>query len=238
MKFAYLIEPPFNHRTDSCAVTGCDVELAKAILKRVGIDEFEPIEAEFAELLPGVADGRWEMTTGLFGTAERRKVASFSRPIWALPDGLLVPNGNPQGLLGYRSVAECKNCILAVIRDQFQHRSAIELGVSEDRVRIFKTYTEAANSVLNGETDAYASVGRAHTGYLDINAGLELEVVTVPSAEKEPAFGSFGFSLSNDELLTQVDDALSEYLGSDQHRSMMKKFGFSDSEVNLVVSAE
>lgn len=105
-------------------------------------------------------------------------------------------------------------------------------------MNIFETYTEAANSVLHGESDAYASVGRAHTGYLNINADLELDVVTVPSSEKEPAFGSFGFSLSNDELRNKVDDALASFLGSDQHRSMMKKFGFTDIEIDLVVRAE
>lgn len=237
MKFAYLIEPPFNHRTDDGVVTGCDVELAKVIFKKIGIDAFEPVEAEFSELLPGVAEGRWRMTTGLFGTTERRRLAAFSRPIWALPDGLLVPCGNTKGLRGYKDIAETQDCKLAVIRDQFQHRSAIEFGVPDDRVRIFETYTEAANSVIIGESDAYVSVGRAHTGFLDLNSDLELEVVTVPASEKEPAFGSFGFSLSDNELRTQVDDVLCEYLGSDQHRNLMKKFGFTDSEVNLVVEA-
>lgn len=30
MKFAYLIEPPFNFLSETGEVTGCDVELAKA----------------------------------------------------------------------------------------------------------------------------------------------------------------------------------------------------------------
>lgn len=117
-----------------------------------------------------------------------------------LPDGLLVPSGNPRGLFGYQSIAESQHCTIAVIRDQLQHRSAIEFGVTEDCVRIFETYTVAANSVLNGETDAYASVGRAHTGYSDLNSDLDLEVVTVPTSERKPAFGSFGFSLSDNEI--------------------------------------
>ncbi|MGV3548626.1 hypothetical protein [Rhizobium sp.] len=29
MKFAYLIEPPFNHRDADGTVTGCDVELVR-----------------------------------------------------------------------------------------------------------------------------------------------------------------------------------------------------------------
>ena len=65
--------------------------------ERLGVKEFELVETEFANLLPGLADGRWQMTTGLFATAERRQIASFSRPIWALADGLLVRKGNPRG---------------------------------------------------------------------------------------------------------------------------------------------
>lgn len=30
------------------------------------------------------------MTTGLFSTEERKKMTLFSKPIWELPDGLLV----------------------------------------------------------------------------------------------------------------------------------------------------
>ncbi|MEM7076389.1 MAG: transporter substrate-binding domain-containing protein, partial [Pseudomonadota bacterium] len=137
MKFAYLIEPPFNYVDASGRVTGCDVELAKYVCAEIGIAGFEPVETEFAELLPGVRDGKWRMTTGLFGTDERRKNALFSRPIWALPDGLLVASGNQKGLSGYQSVAENSDVRLAVVRDQFQHRSAIEFGVSADRILIF-----------------------------------------------------------------------------------------------------
>lgn len=234
MKFAYLIEPPFNYRDEDGTVTGCDVELARTILAMLGIDTFEPIETQFAQLLPGVAKGRWRMTTGLFATEERRKTAAFSSPIWALPDGLLVRKDNPKQLTGYKSAAQTSGYMLAVIRDQFQHRSAVEFGVPDERVLIFETYADAAQAVLNGRADAYASVGRAHAGFLAQNGDLELEVVTVPSEEKEPAFGAFAFNKSDDAFRRRVNQALLEYLGSNEHRSMMRRFGFNDAEVDLV----
>lgn len=234
MKFAYLIEPPFNYRNEDGTVTGCDVELARTILAMIGISAFEPIETEFAQLLPGVAEGRWRMTTGLFGTEERRKTAAFSRPIWALPDGLLVRKDDPKQLTGYKSVAQASGCVLAVIRDQLQHRSAIEFGVPKERILIFETYTDAAQALLDGRADAYASVARAHTGFTAQNSDLELEVVTVPSEEKEPAFGSFAFNKSDNEFRQAFDGALSEYLGSSEHRSLMRRFGFGDAELDLV----
>jgi len=237
MKFAYLIEPPFNHKMPDGSVTGTDVELAKFIVNELSLGDFEPIEAEFAELLPGVASGRWRMTTGLFATDERKLTASFSIPIWALPDGLLVSAGNPKKLSGYRSIAAQENCTLAVIRDQFQHRSAIDFGVPESRLNIFETYTEAANAVLAHTVDAYASVGRAHTGYIDLNDEARLEVVTVPSTEKQPAFGSFAFSKQDDVLREDVNRVLRTYYGSKSHREMMHSFGFTDVEINMVVNS-
>ena len=177
MKFAYLIEPPFNYREDDGRVSGCDVELARVVFERLGVPDCELVEAEFAELLPGLADGRWQMTTGLFATDERRRHASFSRPIWALPDGLLVRKGNPRRLTGYAAVAADDGARLAVIRDQLQHRSAVEAGVPDSRIMIFATYAQAAAAVQEGAADAYASVARAHAGFIARNPALDLELV-------------------------------------------------------------
>lgn len=236
MKFAYLIEPPFNYLDDDGAVTGCDVELARYVFTNMGIDSFEPMEAEFADLLPGVAAGRWRMTTGLFGTKERQNVASFSRPIWALPDGLLVTKGNPLGLVGYQSVADQSGCLLAVIRDQFQHRSAVQFGIPKGRIRIFETYTDAAAAVRNGHVGAYASVARAHSGFIERNPDTGLDLTVVPEAEKKPTFGSFAFANPDDDFRNDVDLVLGDYLGISTHRSMMFRYGFSDAEIDLLIS--
>jgi polar amino acid transport system substrate-binding protein len=234
LKFAYLIEPPFNYRGKDGSVSGCDVELARTVFDKLGVREFELVETEFATLLPGVADGSWQMTTGLFATAERRKHAAFSRPIWALPDGLLVRKGNPSKLTGYASAAADDKCTVAVIRDQLQHRSAVEFGVPEARIAIFQTYAQAAAAVQNGMADAYASVARAHAGFIERNPDFDLELVTVPTAEKTPAFGSFAFAKSDVRLRESVDDVLKAYIGSGEHRTMMARFGFSDAEIDLV----
>lgn len=233
MKFAYLIEPPFNYREADGTVTGCDVELACHVLEELG-DTLEPVEAEFAELLPGLGQGRWKMTTGLFATDERKRHALFSRPIWALPDGLLVAKGNPLDLTGYRSLAS-RSARVAAIRDQVQHRAVLDFGTSEDRVLIFDTYEQAANAVTTGSADAYASVARAHGGYLAQSGDVPLEVVTVPPDEKAPARGSFGFALHDETLCRAVDSVLEAFIGTPEHRAMMARFGFDDSESDLLL---
>jgi polar amino acid transport system substrate-binding protein len=226
MRFAYLIEPPFNFLSREGAVTGCDVELARCALNMAGIRDFELIETEFAQLLPGLGEGRWEMTTGLFATQERRKTAAFSRPIWALSDGLLVHKGNPLALTGYRSIARQENCAIAVVRHQIQHWAAIAAGVPTHRILVFETYSQASRAVLDGRAQAYASVARAHIGFLERSAHQELEAVTVSVREAPPALGAFAFRKSDVALREAIDAALQLYLGSPEHWAMMKKFGF------------
>ena len=72
--------------------------LADKVCQLLELASFSPIATEFAELLPGLASGRWDMTTGLFISDERLKLVDFTRPIWMLPDGLLVAKNNPRAV--------------------------------------------------------------------------------------------------------------------------------------------
>ncbi|MEO9457992.1 MAG: transporter substrate-binding domain-containing protein [Lentilitoribacter sp.] len=235
MKFAYLIEPPFNFLDENGRVTGCDVELARHVFNALDITHFNPVETEFAELLPGLNDHRWRMTTGLFATTERMQTALFSRSIWALSDGLLVKANNPHKIDGYKSIAENPNVRLAVIRDQFQHRSAIDFGISPAQIFIYETYSEAAKAVKNGIVDAYASVGKAHRGFMAQNPDWDVAEVAVPIAEKPPAYGCFAFHLNDTELRDNVNTFLNGFLGSKKHRDMVAAFGVSDADVDLLI---
>ncbi|KQO76018.1 branched-chain amino acid ABC transporter substrate-binding protein [Rhizobium sp. Leaf262] len=202
----------------------------------IGIERVEFIETEFANLLPGLEPRRWDITTGLFDTDERRKIVAFSRPIWALSDGLLIRKGNPKKLNGYASIAANSECELAAIHDQVQHQAALAAGISENQIILYPTYGEAANAVINGQAHAYASVAMAHRGYLAQHHQIDLEVVSVPTTERDAAFGAFGFRQSDHELKNAIDSALTQYLGSNEHRAMMQPFGFTDADINMIAT--
>ena len=233
-RFTYLQEPPFCFTTADGTVAGCDVELARHVVGELGLGQFQPIEANFAELLPGLAQGRWQMTTGLFVTEERRRSVRFSRPIWALHDGLMVAAGNPRGLSGYRSLSAHPSARLAVIAGQVQHETALALGVPPARIALFGTQEEAALGVANGEADAYASVAAAHRGYIDRVGARGLDVVDVPVEEKAPAFGAFAFAIEAEAMRQAVDGVLADYLGTPAHRECMRRYGFTAAEVDRI----
>lgn len=234
MRIAFIQEPPFNDVDPAGNVVGCDIDLARYVCAQMD-QPFDPIATEFSDLLPGLVSRKWRMTTGLFATEERQKTALFSRPVWALPDGLLVQPGNPLSLTGYRSVADRAHANLAVIKNQAQHKTALSFGIPNDRIKVFTTYAEAAAAIGSGRADAYASVARAHAGFMHRYPEFGAEYLTVPEDEKPPAFGCFAVNKQDRALLAKIDDILERYIGTSQHREMMARYGFTSADINLVL---
>jgi len=235
MRFAFLQEPPFCFTDASGRLGGCDSRLAEKICQSLGLETFTPVEAEFAELLPGLTSGRWDMTTGLFVSDERSRLVDFTRPIWMLPDGLLVAKGNPSALDGYRSLGRDDQALLGIISGQIQHQTALQNGIPPGRIRIFATQAEAAEAVAAGVVRAYASVAMAHRGYLARHPDAPLAVVDVPADEMQPAAGAFALAKDNVALRQRVDTCLGDLLGSSWHRAMMTEHGFSDGDIDRLL---
>lgn len=227
--FAYLQEPPFCGTGDDGRAFGCDVALARDALQRAGAGPLRFVETAFATLLPGLEDGRWTMTTGLFVTAERARRVAFSRPIWRLADGLMVETGNPHRFTGYAGLAHAANARLAVVGGQVQHQAARAAGVPESRILVCATQDEAARAVRDGRAQAYASVAMAHRGFL---AATGLDGLAVVDCEGPAAAGAFAFGPDNAGLAAAVDRALGEILGTPAHRALMGRHGFSAADID------
>lgn len=227
--FAYLDEPPFCWPGADGAAQGCDVELVSATLQALGVSRFERRPTTFAELLPGLTSGRWTLTTPLFVTAERQRLVDFSRPVWALADGLLVRTGDRDRLTGYRAVATT-GARLAVVAEQVQEQAGLSAGIAPERIIRVATQEEAVAAVRIGRADAYASVAMAHRGYLAREPDAELAIVNVSASESVPAAGAFAFGKQHAALRQRFDAALEGLVGSDWHRAMMARHGFPTGE--------
>ena len=233
--FAYLDEPPFCAPGADGAPTGCDVEVAFAILKAIGIERIETRLVTFAELLPGVAGGAWHLNTPLFITEERARLVDFSRPVWSLADGFMVRAGNPKHLASYDALAANADARLVVVADQVQEQRALSAGLPVQRIQRVATQAEAVNAVLDHRADAYASVAMAHRGYLAANPNDALAVADFGVSGGAAALGAYSFAKSNQELRRSFDDALERYLGSPEHRGVMRRYGFTDADIDRVL---
>jgi polar amino acid transport system substrate-binding protein len=237
---AYLDEPPFCFPAPDGTAAGCDIEVAMHVLSMLGVQSIETRLVTFAELIPGVAAGRWTVNTPLFVTAERAAKVVFSRPAWALADGLLVRGCDAETLTCYEALASDARVIVGVIADQVQERSALAAGVPAGRITRFATQREAVAALQAGKIDAYPSVTMAHRGYLAQRPDSDLTIVDLyaPALAGEgraAAIGAYSFSRQNNDLWTGFDHALRAFLGTPQHREIMRRYGFVDAEIDRVL---
>lgn len=214
MRFAWIDEPPFNFVAPG-GLTGLDVELIREV-RRLLDEPFEPVETRFSDLLPGLANGRWDVTTGVFMTPERSAIAAFTQPIWRLADGLLVQRTTL--LSGYRDLA-CAGLSLAVLRDQEQHRTALRAGVAN--IKVLETHAEATEAIRAGLIDAYASVALAHGRA--VREDPALACLLVAETERPSSLGAF--ACASDGVRYRVDGELTRLIRSDWHETLLARFG-------------
>ncbi|WP_322023754.1 transporter substrate-binding domain-containing protein [Burkholderia sp. BCC1977] len=237
---AYIDEPPFGWTEPDGTATGADIELAGEVLRAIGVTRIEHHLTTFSELLPGVAEGRWDMNVPLFVTPERASLVAFSVPVWGIADGFLVRAGNPKQLTSYASLARHPDAHLGIISGQVQHDSARAAGVSEHQITLFDQQADAIEAVRAGVVDAYASTALGNRIVANRMEGALLEAV-VNEAEADgmphrPPLGAFSFSRQNRGLLDAVNRQLRSWLGSPAHRERMAGFGLTRNEIDPVLS--
>lgn len=230
--FAFIDEPPFARPLRGGTAEGCDVELALTVLRSLGVEQVELHLTTFAELLPGVAAGRWHVNTPLFVTPERAKQVAFSRPVWALGDGFVVKAGNPLGIDSYRAIA-AGQALLGVVAGQVQHDSALAAGVPAGRIRTYATQDAVVQALRDGEIDAYASTAVGNRMFVAALGDAQLEAVAQPLTAAAPC-GAFSFALQAHELKARFDEVLAMHLGSRAHREAVSHWGLGAAEIDPV----
>jgi polar amino acid transport system substrate-binding protein len=235
---AILDEPPFCWLQPDGTATGCDVEVATTVVRRAGIQSMSVRRVTFAELIPGLVDGRWHLNTAMFVTEARRQQVRFTRPIWAVPDGLVVRVGDIGRFTSYRDLGVDANARLGVVVGQVQGDSARHAGVPDERLVRFATQDEAVAAVRRGDVDAAASTAIGNRALLARMQQPELvavELGTPADDRRQPVpVGAFSLSFEQAALAAAIDAQLATFLGSPQHRAIMARHGFTDHDVDAL----
>ncbi len=226
-RVAYVEEPPFYWTAADGSATGADVELARVVLTMIGETSIEFTPVAFDELLTGVNEGRWDMNVPIFVTPERERRVTFSIPVWSLSDGFLVQSGNPNSLTSYSSVTSDETARLGLIPGQVQFEAAEAAGVHSEQIVPFADQPEAIAALLAGRVDAFAATALGNRAIVANTA--ELEAVPFPESG---AVGAFSFAPARVKTIRDVNDALRQYLGSEDHRARMAKYGLTREEID------
>ena len=236
---AYLDEPPFFAPTVGGDPIGCDIELTRTVLGRLGVEQIDFVLTTFGELIPGLLGERWHVNTPIFITAERAELVDFSLPVWAANDGFIVDASDGRDFSSYQAIAADDSIRLAVVSGQVQHQTATNAGVPAVRIVECTDQDEAVRAVLDRRVDAAVSTAPGNAAYVRRAADPRLVALPESSAGRLHAvpLGAFSFHKRMRELTSAFDDVLLQYLGSAHHVEMMRRYDFSPEDLRPALLA-
>lgn len=217
-------------------LTGAIAAVHREVFRRLGDIEVQGVPVPFGELIEGLNGGNYDaVAAGMFVTASRCDLVSFSEPVYCAPSGLLVPAGNPSGLTDFATVA-AGGARLAVLGGAVEAEYARAAGVPDDRIVLVGTQEDGLDAVTSGDADAFALTSVSLRSLLERagpDAQVELTGPFTPVIEGEPRVGcgAAAFRAPDDELRTAFDRELAALRGDGTLLELMAPFGFTEAEM-------
>lgn len=192
--------PPWNFVDGADGLAGYDVDVARELADRLGIDDVEFVPGTFENFIPGVNANRFDMViSGQTITEERKREVGFSIPYQLNGVGILVAEDNAE----ITGPDDLDDKTIAVTAGTTNEEAAREDYPDAD-VRVYKNATLALTDVERGRADV-CLVSRFQGTYLAEQNDLAIKAVGgVVDAE----VNAMTFKKGQDELKAAVDEAL------------------------------
>ena len=175
IRIAVANEIPYGYVDLSGEAKGAGPDVARQIMKQLGIDKIEWITTSFSSLIPGLRADHFDMVAAEMAILpERCKQVLFSEPNTSYGEGLLVAEGNPHDLHSYQDFAKSEHKV-AIMAGADQLEMLQALGVPDNRMVTISNNADAISTASLG----YSS---RHTGFHHQS----------PSSCSDPGFGMDG----------------------------------------------
>ena len=209
--------PPYEMTTDSGDIEGIDVDTAKAIAEKLGL-ELQIDDMDFDAALLSVQQGKADIAmAGITVTDERKAVMAFSDSYATGIQSIIVPEGSdiasPDDLAGKKIGTQRGTTGYIYCTDDF----------GEDSVVAYDNGLTAVQALNNGQVDAVVIDNAPAKEYVDANPGLK--VLETSYAEEDYAIG---MNKDNTALVEAVNAALEELKADGTLQSIVDKYITAD----------
>ncbi len=238
VRIGYANEAPYAYVDEKTGrLTGEAPEIARVVLKRMGVDRVEGVLPEFGSLIPGLKAKRFDIiAAGMYILPQRCREIAFTRPTYKIGEALLVQAGNPLDLHSYEDVAAHAKARLGVVAGAVELAHARAVGIPNERIAVLPDAPSAVAAVQAGRIDAYAGTALTIQDMLNKAGDGVVERAkpfTNPVIEGEPVigYGAFGMRKEDNALRESFNQRLDAFIGTEQHRTLMLPFGFTEAEL-------
>ena len=190
--------PPYEMTTDSGEIEGIDVDTAKAIAEKLGL-ELQVDDMDFDAALLSVQQGKADIVmAGVTVTDERKAVMDFSDSYATGIQSIIVPNdsdiASPDDLAGKKIGTQRGTTGYIYCSDDF----------GEDSVVAYDNGLTAVQALNNGQVDAVVIDNAPATEYVAANPGLK--VLDTSYAEEDYAIGMAKGSALEDAINKALEE--------------------------------
>ena len=233
IRVALANEPPYTEVTGDGEVTGAAIEVPRAVLAHMGIDEVDGVVVQYDAMIPGLQAGRFDLVTaGLFITPERCSEVIYSEPDVCGTESFLVPEGNPLGLTNYASLVE-NGAVVGVPGGSVEEEYAEDAGVED--IEIIPDSVSGVEAVQAGRIDAYALPSLSIQGLLESDPDGVEEVG--PIDDVPVACAGAAFRPQDESFREAYNEALEAVKESGEFAEILESFGFP-ADVAMETTAE
>jgi polar amino acid transport system substrate-binding protein len=228
IRIGFANEAPFGYATPDGKLTGEAPEVAKAILKKIGIPEVDGVLTEFGALIPGLKAGRFDIiAAGMFINPKRCKEIQFSEPSYGIGQAMLVKKGNPKKIKDYSSIAANKDLKLAVMAGAVEAGYAKDAGIPLGQLVMLPDQSSLVAAVQSGRADAASLTALSIADMAKKSEGVESTPPFGEVAGKSvKGHGGFGFRKEDKDLYEAFNSELKKFIGTPEHIALVTPFGF------------
>ena len=228
VRVGFANEAPFAYATPDGKLTGEAPEVAKAVLKKMGINEVDGVLTEFGSLIPGLKAHRFDIiAAGMFVTPARCKEIAFSEPSYGIGEAILVKKGNPKTIKDLGSFAQNKDLKLAVMAGAVEVGFAKDAGVGQGQLQVLPDQSSLLAAVEAGRADGAALTALSIAEMAKKGSGVEsTEPFSTVAGKSVAGHGAFGFRKEDADFAAAFNKELKSFIGSPEHIALVTPFGF------------
>lgn len=215
IRLGFAAAPPWAYQGDDGSPRGFVNGITIDVLENMGYTNIEPVLTDWSGLIPSLRAGRVDIVTGgMYILRARCENMDFSDPIGAFGDAFVVPAGNPENLETYQDLVD-KNLRMVAPSGYNTLGDAREAGVPASNIMEVPGPTEALAALRAGRVAAVATNVLEAKHAADSFEGFEMSD-PAKFVGREKQLVGIGFHPDDDEFREKFNEALQEYLGSEQ----------------------
>ncbi|WP_330228190.1 ectoine/hydroxyectoine ABC transporter substrate-binding protein EhuB [Nocardia sp. NBC_00508] len=227
IKVGFANEAPWAFLDEKGELTGYAPTVARAVLKKLGINEVEGVVTDFDGLIDGVRAKNYAfVAAGMFINPKRCESSDFAIPDYRVGSAFLVPKGNPRDITRFEDITRA-NVRIATLGGAVENGYAESSGVPSNLIEPMAKQDDILRAVRNNDVYGGAMLDVTASWLVKNNPDANLEVTSSFQFSAKPDVGTFNFRLDDDQFREDFNRELRALHESGEWLKLVEPFGLT-----------